>query len=84
MESIPPGYVASRYDKYDKSIPWNPFLGSLNVYIFGLWILPFTNFLLKFHYCTKKADGKKLELLYVNENLTYICTFIYAFMYTYI
>jgi hypothetical protein len=28
--------LAGRYDKYDKSIPWNGFLGSSNVYKFGL------------------------------------------------
>jgi hypothetical protein len=29
--------LAGRYDKYDKSIPWNRSLDSLNVYKFGLW-----------------------------------------------
>jgi hypothetical protein len=41
--------LAGQYDKYDKSIPWKQFLGSLNVYkfwlrklffIISLWLIP--------------------------------------------
>jgi hypothetical protein len=41
-------FVAVRYDKFDQSIPWNRFLGSLEVYKFGL--------------CTRNIEAIKANL----------------------
>jgi hypothetical protein len=51
-------YRTARLQRLAKSIPWNLFLGSINVYIFGLWLLVTTHPLIP---CAVKEEDAEAQ-----------------------
>ncbi len=61
--------LAGQYDKYDKLIPWNTFLGFLNVYKFGLRKLFFYFSMAHPWECCDRKIGRQKESLEIRHQL---------------